>query len=78
MFGVNTFLISVLVLEALQTGAWNWLPTFDYMDPSNLVTGSAALVRNIIYRQRGGGRTRPRDEHYPMDDLTRPAGMAPV
>ncbi|KAK7910761.1 hypothetical protein PG985_013242 [Apiospora marii] len=78
VFGVNTFLISVLALEAVRTGAWGRLPAFDYMDPSNLVAGSAAVVRNSIYGQRGGDRTRPRDGDYPMNDLTRPAGMAPV
>ncbi|KAK8135472.1 hypothetical protein PG984_003412 [Apiospora sp. TS-2023a] len=78
VFGVNTFLISVLVLEAVRTRAWNRLPTFDYMDPSNLVAGSAKVVRNSIFGHRGGDRTRPRDEHYPMNELTRPAGVAPV
>ncbi|KAK8017417.1 hypothetical protein PG993_013743 [Apiospora rasikravindrae] len=78
VFGVNTFLIAVLLLEALRTGAWKRLPTFDYMDPSNLVTGSAAVVRHSIYGERGGDRTRPREEHYPMNDLPRHVRVAPI
>ncbi|KAK7965917.1 uncharacterized protein PG986_000194 [Apiospora aurea] len=79
VFGVNAFLLAVLLLEAVRTGAWQRLPAFDYMDPSNLVTGGAAVARHSIYGQRGGDRTRPRgDDQYSMHDLFRQDGMAPV
>ncbi|KAK8076111.1 hypothetical protein PG994_003383 [Apiospora phragmitis] len=58
VFGVNQRLFSsrrCCCSRPCARGAWKRLPALDYMDPSNLVAGGAAVVRGSIY----GGEGRP-------------------